>query len=558
MTTPQPRVRRMRRPLLLLTSLAAVSGGALVIAGCGGSDPAGSAAGAAAGYVPAASPLYFEVSTDTNGLQWKQLRALATLFPGYAHMKKGLDKGLSSNGIDWDTQVRPLLGKNAALAVPSLPDGSVAAGAPSDPAKSAGGLAATAADQPVIAVVEIAPGKSGAIKTLLTSQPGSGIAQTGAKDDATLYADAAGGMYAAVNDQVLIIGSSQDVVSKALDAHAAGGDQVLSGVAKFNDALAKLPSDVFAQAYVNLEGITKSALAAVPQAKQLAGSQVTGVAAMSITAEKTGLRMKAILVGAPPASAQTEYTPTLMASAPQDALAYVGFNRLADTVQGALSSAGESSSGDTKKQIDALTGQLPLLLGVTGGDLRNLTGGEHAVVVTDGRNAPAVSLALKTANGAQASKSLAALSKSVPQALNQFGGIKAKLPAWTAVDLGGVKGQQLALSANAGVVWGVKGDLAVIGTQATGVAQVLSPTAGTLPLSRTPAFTTATQGMPDKVTGLAWVNVARIVAALEARGSFRGKDGQTTLNNLRVVKNLAAWSSGGETPTLDVFVGLSR
>lgn len=554
MTTPQPRIRRMRRPLLLLTSLAAVSGGALVIAGCGGSDSAGSAAD----YVPAASPLYFEVSTNTDGPQWTQLRALAALFPDYADMKKGFDTGLASNGIDWDTEVKPLLGENAALAVLSISGGSVAAEAPSDRAKSAGDLVATATSQPVLAVIEIAPGKSGAIKTLLTSQPGSGIAQTGTKDDATLYADVADGMYAAVNDQVLIVSSSPDVVSKSLDAHAAGGDQVLSGAAKFNDAIAKLPSAVFAQAYVDLEGIAKSALAAVPQGEQLAGDQLTGVAAMSITAETTGLRMKAILVGTPPALTQTEYTPTLMASTPQDAFAYVGFNRLADTVQSALSSASESSSDDAKKQIDALIGQLPLLLGVTGDDLRNLTGGEHAVVVTDGRTAPAVSLALKTTSGAQASKTLAALSTSIPRVLAQFGGIKAKLPAWTAVDLGGVKGQQLALSANAGVVWGVKGDLAVIGTQATGVAQILSPAAGTLPLSRMPAFITATKGMPDKVTGLAWVNVARIVSAFEARGSFRGKDGQTTRNNLRVVKNLAAWSSGRETPTLEVFVGLSR
>ncbi len=556
--TPKLCVRRISRHRLPLTALAAVAGGAVVLAGCGGSDSAGSAAGTAAGYVPAASPLYFEISTDTSGPQWTQLTALARFFPAYANMKKGLDKGLSSNGIDWNTEVKPLLGKDAALAVPSLPDASAVAGALSDPAKAAGGVAAKAADQPVLAVLEIAPGKSAEMKKLLTSQAGSGISQTGTKDGATLYADAAGGMYAAVNDQVVIIGSSQDVVAKALDAHAAGGDQVLSGAARFNDALAKLPSDVFAQAYINLEGIAKDALAAVPQAEQLAGGQLTGVVAMSITAEKTGLRMKAVLVGAPPAIAQTEYSPTLLASAPQDVLAYVGFNRLADTVQRALTSVSDSASSDTKTQIDTLTGQLPLLLGVTGDDLRNLTGGEHAVVVTAGRRVPAVSLMLQTASGVQAAKSLAALSKSVPKVLHQFGGVKKKLPAWTAVDLGGVKGQQLALGGTGRVVWGVKGDLAVIGTQVTGVARVLSPPAGTLPLSRTPAFTTATQGMPDQVTGLVWVNVARVLPVLRANGSFRGKDGQRTLNNLRVVKNVAAWSSGGETPTVEVFLGLSR
>ena len=109
---------------------------------------------------------------------------------------------------------------------------------------------------------------------------------------------------------------------------------------------------------------------------------------------------------APPTADQTPYAPTLTSQASADSIAYIGFNRLADTVETAITAASGSGSDETKKQIDALTGQLPLLLGVNTGDLRNLTGGEHAVVVSGSGAMPGAALALKVADGPQATKSL--------------------------------------------------------------------------------------------------------------------------------------------------------
>ncbi len=498
-----------------------------------------------------------QVSTDTSGSQWTKLIQLGTLFPGFGPMRAELNASLAREGINWDTDLKPLLGKAAALATPAVPDtSSVAQGALADPAAAAGRAAAAAADQPMLAVLQIAEGKSADVRALIAKGNG-GLKETGTQDGATLYADALAGTYAAVTDESLIIGSTEAVVKQALEAHAKGGEAVLSGVFRFNDALAKLPQDVFAMAYVNLETVGKSAVEAIPQVESIAGGQVTGAAAMSVTAEDNGLRMKAVLVDAPPTADQTPYAPTLTSQAPADSIAYIGFNRLANTVETAVTAASGEGSEETKKQIDALTGQLPLLLGVNTGDLRNLTGGEHAVVVSGSGAMPDAALALKVADGAQATKSLTALSRTIPALAGQFGGQKMKVGKATAVTAGGAAGQRIAVGDRT-IAWGVRGDLAVIGNGVPAIGQVLAPRAAADSLAGSPAFVAATKGMPDQVTGLVYVNMRKANTVLAANGGFEGKDGAKMRAQLKPIRDITAWSTGGDTPTVEVFVGMAK
>lgn len=558
MTTPATS-RRTRRHVIPVVALAAAGavGGAALLAGCGSSASAGSAPASIAGYIPSESPLYVQVSTDTSGSQWTKLIKLGTLFPGFGPMRAELNASLAREGINWDTDLKPLLGEAAALATTAVPDtSSVVQGALADPAAAAGRAAATAADQPMLAVLQIAEGKSGDVAALIAKGNG-GLKETGTQDGATLYADAVAGTYVAITDESLIIGSTEAVVKQALGAHAKGGDAVLSGVFRFNDALAKLPQDVFAMAYVNLETVGKSAAEVIPQVESIANGQVTGAAAMSVTAEDNGLRMKAVLVDAPPTADQTPYAPTLTSQAPADSIAYIGFNRLADTVETAITAASGSGSDETKKQIDALTGQLPLLLGVNTGDLRNLTGGEHAVVVSGSGAMPGAALALKVADGPQATKSLTALSRTIPALAGQFGGEKLKVGTATAVTAGGAKGQRIAVGERT-VAWGVRGDLAVIGNGVPAIGQVLAPRAAADSLAGSPAFVAATKGMPDQVTGLAYVNMRKANTVLAANGAFAGKDGAKMRAQLRPIRDITAWSTGGETPTVEVFVGMAK
>lgn len=562
MNTPaRPRLRR--RIAIPVAALAAVgvAGGAIVLSGCGDTASAGSAAASVAGYIPATSPVYMQVSTDTDGAQWTQLVDLAKYFPAYEKMQDKVEKELQREGVSWGKDLKPLLGEAAALATTKVPDGaSVAKGALADPAAAAGRAIATAADQPVLAVLQVIEGKAEQVKALLADTGNGGLKPAGDYNGAAMYSDPTGGMYAAVAPEALVLGSSEAVVKQAIDTHAAGGDQALSGVFRFNEALSLLPKDVFAMGYVNIEELGKAAGDALPMAESLVNGQVTGAAAMSLTAEPGGMRMKAVLVDTPPMADQQAFTPTLTANAPAGAVAYLGFNRLADTVQKVVASASESSSADVKKQIDAVTGQLPVLLGVTGADLTNLTGGEHAVVVTQGAKTPAVALALETADGAKATETLTSLSKSVPAVLSQFGPSSLKKSAsggFKNVDLGGVKGHRLAVNETGDVVWGVKGDLAVIGSRTGAVASILNPTPGAT-LADSPDFKVATQGMPDKVTGLGWLNMSRAMPLLEKRGAFTGKDGAQARECLSHITAVTGWGTQGENPTVEVFVGLQK
>ncbi|MGA0068455.1 MAG: DUF3352 domain-containing protein [Miltoncostaeaceae bacterium] len=556
-STGSRHMRRKVMPIVAIAAAGAAAGGIAVLSGCGSTAAAGSAPASIAGYIPASSPLYVQVSTDTAGTQWTNLNRLGTLFPGFGKMRAELDKALAREGIAWDAELKPLLGESAAIAITEVPEtGSVLKGALTDPAGAVGRAAAKAADQPMMAVLQIASGKAADIKALITQPPG-GMKETGTRDGATLYADAAMGTYAAVTEESLIVGSTEDVVAKALEVKAAGGEAALSGVFRFNEALSLLPDDVFAMGYVNVEEAGKAASEVLPQVGDLAGGQLTGAAAMSVTAQPDGLRMKAVLVDAPQAAQQTPYTPTLTAQAPADSIAYLGFNRLADTVQRAVTAASSAGSEDTKKQVDALTSQLPLLLGVNTDDLRNLTGGEHAVVVGASGKEPEAALALQVKSGAQATESLTALSRSVPVVLNQFSRSDVKVGKAAPFSESGVKGQVIP-AGDMSVAWGVRGELAAIGNGAKAVVSVLAPRGAANSLAATPGFKAATQGMPAQVTGLAYVDVRKAVPVLAANGAFDGKDGAKKRANIAPLTQIAAWATAGETPTVEVYVGMGK
>jgi hypothetical protein len=78
----------------------------------------------------------------------------------------------------------------------------------------------------------------------------------------------------------------------------------------------------------------------------------------------------------------------------------------------------------------------------------------------------------------------------------------------------------------------------------------------TEPLSATPEFQAATSGMPDEVTSLVFVNAREAVGAARALCALDDAPAQT-LANLRPLKSLTAWTTGGETPTFEVFLRIT-
>ena len=107
---------------------------------------------------------------------------------------------------------------------------------------------------------------------------------------------------------------------------------------------------------------------------------------------------------------------------------------------------------------------------------------------------------------------------------------------------GGVQGWRLPLSPKAGVVYGVDGDLAIVGTSVRAVTSVQRPVA---PLSGSAAFQEGTAGMPEQVTSVFWMNLQDGHRAPCARRAPSKDATPETLANLRPLKSLAAWTHRG-------------
>ncbi len=276
---------RRRRSIVLVST--ALAGAALGVAGCGGDSETGASPSETASYVPAGSPFYLEATTDFDGPQWTQVDGLAKMFPAYPELRAELDQALRSDDVDFETEVRPLLGERAAIAGLDVPDAAALQGSLTAPdADGAAGAAAAAADaQEFVGVVEVADGKSDAMKALLVK---SGATAAGEHDGAAVYTSG-DDTVAAVTDDALVVSDTKQQVFSALDAHAAGGDKTLAGTSRFSDAIGKLPADVFGQAYFDVGGAVQKAGTSSPQLGQLGLSDYqNAVLAASIAAEPDG------------------------------------------------------------------------------------------------------------------------------------------------------------------------------------------------------------------------------------------------------------------------------
>lgn len=245
-----------------------------------------------------------------------------------------------------------------------------------------------------------------------------------------------------------------------------------------------------------------------------------------------------------------EFSPTLTSNAPADAIAYLGFSDVAGQLTQVFQTIQGSLGEEERQQLEAFSGQVPLMLGVSLDDLAALASGEHAVVVTDGQPNPGAALALKVEDGARAQTTLDTVRQKLPGLVATLSP-DTTLPPWTQVPLAnGVQGWRLPLSPEAGAVYGVDGDLAVIGTSVAAVTAVQSPTS---PLAGAADFQAAMEGMPDTVTSMFWLNLQQGIGALQRFGAFDDASPET-LPNLRPLKSIAAWTTNGDTPTFEMLL----
>ncbi len=525
---------RTRPRARIAAIVAALAGASALLVACGGGDAtAGAGASDLAGFAPAGAPMYAEVSTDLDGAQWTQALALARKFPGYADAIGKLDDSLTKEGVDFETQVRPLLGSSAAMA-----------------AFDVKGFDKSDPDPSFMIAVDIADGKDADVLELL--QGGSDPARKiGAHQGVDLYATGDDGVLAIVDGTLVASATKEDLV-RVLDAHAAGGDRTLAGSKVLDGVFAELPDEVLAQAFIDVGSLVRTGAAeqggeeVVKLAEQLGIGEDAAIGA-SLSAEQDGVRVKGVAVNLGGVAAQTDvFTPALTRRIPADAIAYAGLSNLYGMVERGIAQL-QGTNPEIKRALSQASLALPLL-GVNLDDLKNLASGEHAIAVLAGQKSPAVVAALDTGDAARTSATLETLRKSLPALAGSAG---QKIPPFTRVPLeNGVTGWRSAVSPEADVVYGVDGKLALIGTAAGALKRIQKPGDS---LADDPDFQAATRQMPSKVGSVLWLDMEPLVAALERLGALKDAPAEL-LPNLRPVKNAAAWTTGGDKPAFEAFI----
>lgn len=519
--------------------VAVVAAASLAVAGCGGGQ-ASTGAGAAdvAGFIPAGSPVYFEFSTDLGGTQWTQTVALAKRFPGYGKLVTDVTDQLANQKIDFAGQIKPLLGSAAAVGVFDIK-----------------GLAENSPDPSVVGAIDLADGKEADFVKLI--QTGKDPAKkVGRHDGVDLYGDS--NTTFAVLDGTVLVSDTPDRVNRAIDAHRGGDSQTMAGSTRLDDAFAELPDEVLAQGFVDLGAVVRLAStagggtasaggAAIAEQLKKSGIGADAAIGLSVSAEADGVRIKAVGLGVGQLAGATEpFTPKLAEKVPADAIAYVGFRNAYSLGAQAIKQIG-GQDPQVKKALSQASLVLPLL-GINLDDVKGLTSLEHALVVTKGATVPGAVLALEVADPAKAGATLDTLSKTAPALIEKSG---TKIPAFVKVALAnGVSGWQSAITPQAGVVYGVDGNLALIGTLPEAVKQVQAPVSK---LTDDPAYQAATRQMPSKVDGLLWINGEELLTTLDGLGVLK-RAPKDVIANVRPLKNIAAWSTGGDKPTFEAFL----
>jgi hypothetical protein len=475
--------------------------------------------------------VYFELSTDLAGSQWTQTLALAKRFPGYGKLITDATEALASEKLDFQGQIKPLLGSAAGIGVFDVK-----------------GLDDKSPDPSVVGAIDLADGKEADfIKLIQTGDdPAKKVGQHAGID---LYGDS--DMTVGVIDGTAVFGDSPESVNRAIDAHRGGDDQTMASSAKLDKAFAELPDEVLAQGFLDVGEFVRLAGTAGGEdvAKQLKNSGLGADASigLSVSAEPDGVRVKAVALDLGAAAGKSEsFTPKLVEKVPADAIAYVGVKN-AYSVGEQIVKQASAQDPEAKKALGQASLLFPLL-GINLEDVKGLTSLEHAFIVTKGAQAPRVVAALEVADPAKASATLDALRKSVPGLIGQSG---TKIPAFETVALAnGVSGWQSAITPEAGVVYGVDGNLALIGTQADAVKQVQAPVSK---LTDDPDYQAATRQMPSKVDSVIWLNGQELMTALDSAGALKDAP-KEAIANLRPLRNLAAWSTGGDKPTFEAFL----
>jgi hypothetical protein len=205
---------------------------ALAAAGCGSDSGPGSEGplDEALGYLPEDAPFAVAISTDTGGDQLESLDSIVDKFPFSGQLKEGLRKELTSQDVDFDKDVKPLLGNDFVVGT-------------DDPKNL------TADGDAFVGAIEVKDEDK--LRELVKRD----AKQIGEKNGAKLYQSNDDRSVSAVKGDVLVVADSRRTLERAL-AQRDEDDRLREE--QFNEALDGLPDDALVRVYADLQSLLKS------------------------------------------------------------------------------------------------------------------------------------------------------------------------------------------------------------------------------------------------------------------------------------------------------------
>ncbi len=276
---------RGRLPLGVLFGVALVLavGAAGVVWARSGSAPAGETAR----FVPAGALVYAVVNTDAASRQWAQMSQILDRLGVAGDLRRARDEAVSDEDLDWERDIAPYLGGEAAFAVLSADD-----------------------EPSMLLLLSAADGEKAwkhAVEALdrRAREEGERIqTRTYRGVEIRIYGDAGDSLSLARKDRYLIGATSPDVVQQALDLEAGRGASLAEN-SRFKSARAAVSADPLLFVYGNLGGALDGAESLfgelLPPGALDSADMVTDLdrlaLAVAISAEPGGLKLETQVLG---------------------------------------------------------------------------------------------------------------------------------------------------------------------------------------------------------------------------------------------------------------------
>jgi Protein of unknown function (DUF3352) len=483
----------------------------------------------AAGLVPSDALLYVHVNTDPDSEQYEKAAALAGRLPTLTAQLIASLPGAAGAGVEYDRDVRPWLGGEAAVAL--VPDGG------------------KAVEQALLLEVGDGDGAEKFIGELVGRR-------TQGRDYAGVPVTARGGVATAEVGGFLVIGSGESVRA-VIDAEGGDGSSLQDDDAA-EEVADELPDDSLATGFVSERGAADLFRAGAPlgSLEVFVDSDATTGAGAAVVAGDDGLEVETHSALDPERlesspgflGAFAPFDPGLAGELSAESLLYLGLGDPGQSIEALLKQASAEAPGltegfekfskDLKKDGDVSIERevLPLLGGeVAVGIEPPPKGGagapENEQDVPEGiepggpapipeepgeltfTGVPYLVFVAEEVDEEQARKTLADLQVPIARALDPGEGGQA--PVFEGSAIAGIQARSLRISPTVNLTYAIFDEKLVVATDPAGIEQVKS---GESSLSDSGQYEEATDGFGDELATLLYLNLGDLIALAERQG----------------------------------------